>query len=265
MPTPKQQFPAGTPSGGASKAFVNNVRLMIQAQMRTKIRTEQRTGRLNKRALVRPCLPPVDGGAWNAKIFYKREEARKINTAVTVLVDVSGSMSGEKLACASQAACLLTNALAKALRVPTEVIAFSFGRGVQVGIVKAFEHPIASDADIAGGIWTTYRMSHGGNDDANALMFAYKRLLQRKEQKRMLIVLSDGSPADDPNGGDPDNALTQVTDSIRNRKLVELYGIGIMDRNVQRYYGKNAKTVTHLKDLEHVLIDTLRDNVFIEG
>jgi cobalamin biosynthesis protein CobT len=80
----------------------------------------------------------------------------------------------------------------------------------------------------------------------------------------MLIVFSDGSPADSPNGSDPDASLIQVTEAIRKRKLVSLHGIGICDRNVQRYYGDNAKVVTNLPDLEKVLIETLRDNVFVQ-
>src|SRR5688572_7995819 len=123
---PVYPFEEGMPTSAASRSFVNNVRLAIQAQQRTAIRPEQRTGRLYKRALIRPVLPPVDGGAWNSKIFYKRTEHKKINTACTVLVDVSGSMAGSKLAHASMAACLLTNTLAKALHVPTEVICFAF-------------------------------------------------------------------------------------------------------------------------------------------
>jgi cobalamin biosynthesis protein CobT len=130
----------GVPKSGASRAFVNNVRLAIQAQMRTKIRPEQRTGRLNKRALIRPVLPPVDGGKWNAKIFYKKEDSKKINTAVTVLVDVSGSMSGTKLVYASQAACLLSNTLARALKVPTEILCFAYTWGkITIGEVKRFD------------------------------------------------------------------------------------------------------------------------------
>lgn len=258
------KFADGVPTGGASRSFVNNVRLAVQAQQRAKIRTEQRSGRLNKRALIRPVLPPVDGGAWNAKIFYKREESKKINTAVSILVDVSGSMNGTKLAMASKAACLLTNALAKALRVPCEVLAFAYGgRQVSVGVVKTFNQINLDDKDIANGIWATYRSGGGGNDDANAVLIAYDRLLQRRERKRMLIVLSDGCPADDPNAGDPDNNLKYVTESIRKRKQVELYGIGILDTNVTRYYGENAKVVKKLGDLESVLVATLRDHVFI--
>lgn len=261
MPRPK--FDAGVPTSGASRAFVNNVRLALQAQMRTKIRPEQRSGRLYKRALIRVVLPPVDGGAWNSKIFYKRDESKRINTAVTILVDVSGSMSSRKLEHASQAACLLTNAIAKALHVPVEVLCFAYRRHVTIGIVKSFDHPLVSDEHIAGGIYGSYVKGGGGNDDANALLFAYDRLIKRKEQKKIMIVLSDGSPADSPNGGDPDEALKFVTDAIRKRKIVNLYGIGIMDNNVKRYYGTNAKVVTKAEDLEHVLTATLRDTVFV--
>jgi len=260
----RPDFKDGQPSVGVSRSFVNNVRLALQAQMRTKIRPEQRTGRLYKRALIRPVLPPVDGGAWNSKIFYKREENKKINTAVTVLVDVSGSMAGQKLQHASQAACLLTNCLARALKVPTEVLCFAFRRNVSMGIVKPFDQVATDDAYIAGGIYASYRMGGGGNDDANALLWAYDRLIKRKEQKRILIVLSDGCPADSPNGCDADASLKYVTDAIRKRNLVSLYGIGIMDNNVTRYYGKNAKVIRKAEDLEHVLVDTLRNTVFVE-
>lgn len=258
-------FDEGVPTSLASRSFVNNVRLAIQAQQRTRIRPEQRTGKLYKRALIRPVLPPVDGGAWNSKIFYKRDDHKKINTACTVLVDCSGSMSGTKLEHASQAACLLTNTLAKALHVPTEVLCFAFSSVVTMGIVKAFDTPLMTDAQIAGGIYTSYRSGGGGNDDANALLFAYERLLKRKEAKRMLIVLSDGSPADSPNrGSDPDDGLKYVTDAIRKRNLVSLYGIGICDSNVKRYYGSNARVIHRSSDLESVLVETLSQSVFVD-
>lgn len=262
---PMHPFPQGIPPVGMSRSFVNNVRLRIQAQMRTKIRPEQRKGRLYKRALVRPLLPPVDGGRWNAKIFYTREEARKINTAVTVLVDVSGSMGGTKLVHASQAACLLTNVLSRALKVPTEVLAFAFGGNcVTMGIVKDFTTPVTTDEEIAGGIHSTFNEAGGGNDDANALLFAYYRLLKRKEPNRILIVLSDGSPADSPNRqSDPDSSLLYVCESIRKDKKITLHGIGIMHPNVKRYYGAQSSVIMKPEDLEHVLVETLGNKVFV--
>jgi len=264
--TPRLTYENGIPPMGMSRSFVNNVRLAIQAQQRTKVRTEQRTGRLYKRALVRPLLPPVDGGKWNSKIFYKREETRKINTAVTVMVDVSGSMcaGSGKLEHASMATCLLVNVLSRALKVPTEVLAFAFhGNKCSIGIVKDFNTALTTDAEVAGGVYSSYKYGGGGNDDANALLYGYARLIKRHEQKRIMIVLSDGSPADDPNDGDADANLLYVVQMIRKVGKVDLHGVGIMHPNVIRYYGKGSSVIRTPADLEKVLVDTLSQKVFI--
>jgi cobalamin biosynthesis protein CobT len=78
------------------------------------------------------------------------------------------------------------------------------------------------------------------NSDGDAVAWAHNYLVPRKEKRKILIVLSDGSPAGRSWAGDISSYTKKVTTSIEDKKLVELYGIGIMDTNVKMYYKNNV-------------------------
>jgi cobaltochelatase CobT len=78
------------------------------------------------------------------------------------------------------------------------------------------------------------------NADGDALMYAYASLLQRKEHRKMLVVLSDGSPCGRDWAGNGREYLKDVVRTIIAHKQVDLYGIGILDDNVSHYYPKHS-------------------------
>jgi cobalamin biosynthesis protein CobT len=87
-------------------------------------------------------------------------------------------------------------------------------------------------ATASGALWN--------NSDGDAVAWAHNYVAQRKEKRKILIVLSDGSPAGRDWAGDISSYTKQVTTSIEEKSPVELYGIGIMDTNVKKYYKKNV-------------------------
>ena len=92
------------------------------------------------------------------------------------------------------------------------------------------------------------------------MCWAAHRLLARDEKRKILIVLSDGNPTCVEDGY-ADAGLKMVTEDLQSRPDMELYGIGIMDTNVRRYYGDNARVINRADELDEVLLDTLKEAV----
>ena len=101
-----------------------------------------------------------------------------------------------------------------------------------------------------------------GNGDPDAVLFAYNRIKDRNEKRKVLIVLSDGSPSFAIQGC-ADHGLKQVTQDIERSGVVELYGIGIQDSNVTRFY-KNNVVIRNVSDLDTKLVELLK-SIILKG
>jgi cobalamin biosynthesis protein CobT len=240
--------------GETSPSFVSNVRRLLQAKSAKHYQHGHKTGKIAPSRLYRVGLPPIDSGDWNCKVFKKRtQETDLMDTCVTVLVDWSGSMHGEKCKHAAKATGLLNEAFAKVLRMPVEILSFSSrGSTPIMAVVKSYSRPATADQIAAR--FHKFLDHMNGNNDADSVLWAYDRILKRKEKRKLLIVMSDGSPSDGI--GDPSYALKQVTSRIEAEGKVELYGIGIMDRNVERYYPK-WHVIDYGQGIEQALISVL--------
>lgn len=97
----------------------------------------------------------------------------------------------------------------------------------------------------------------GSNADGEALMESAQVLMKRPEKNKVLFVLSDGQPA---SGIGCSQYLEDACKSVEDSSGIQLYGIGIMDSSVSKFY-KNHRVVKELVDLEHVLVELLRDNL----
>jgi Mg-chelatase subunit ChlD len=253
---PTESYSSFTAADAAERSFANQVRRLIQATTRTKRVNEMRSGKLDKRNMVRVLLPSREGGDWNRKVFYDTEETRSLNTAVTVLVDWSGSMSGEKMQMAAHAAQLLVSTFDRALKVPCEVVAFSAGWSeMDLCVVKSFAEKNV-DSDKIGRRLTGFSDYTCGNADGDAMIFAAKRLLKRNEERKILIVLSDGSPSASTNGACEYSVLHAAIKEVR-RLGIEPYGIGIMSDSVKTFYGNDCQVVRDARKLPEVLLGTL--------
>lgn len=242
--------------GASSPSFVSNARRMLQVKAAKHYNNGYKSGKLATSRLYRVALPQIDGGDWNARVFKKRtQEADLLNTAITVLVDWSGSMACEKCHCAGKAAGLINDAFSRVLHVPLEVAAFSSnGEIPSIGVIKSFNETVTADEMALRFYDFLDYMS--GNNDADVLLWAYNRILQRKEKRKVIIVLSDGSPADGI--GDPYHALKTVSERILAEKRVDLYGIGIMDENVKAFYPRN-RVIRRIEELEPSLVAVMSE------
>lgn len=244
------------PDNSQARAFGNQVRRYLQSLTRTRVVSEKYHGRINKAALTKLIMPPIDGGEWNKKLFYSMEEQRGKDTCIQVLTDWSGSMQGDKMIYAADASGRLVQVFDRVLRMPVQLAAFTNGRTrCDIGLIKGFNDRSMSPLDIATAFSRFYKFS-SANNDADSVMWGYNQLLRRKEQRKILIVLSDGAPAGQWAGSGKSN-LTHVCKSIQKEGKVELYGVGICSDAVLQYY-ENSQVLNSADEINNTLFNIIK-------
>jgi cobaltochelatase CobT len=255
--------------------LANRLQRRLLAQQARSWNFDQEEGLLDAARLARVVVSP--GHALSFKI---ERETEFRDTVVTLLIDNSGSMRGRPIAIAAICADILTRTLERC-GVATEVLGFTTrgwkggqsreawlaaGRPPNPGRLNDLRHIVYKRAD------EPYRRSrrHLGlmmregllkeNIDGEALLWAHNRLIARPEERRILMVISDGAPVDDStasaNGGSYlERHLRQVIDWIEKRSPVELIAIGI-GHDVTRYYSR-AVTIMDADQLAGAMVDQL--------
>jgi len=194
------------------------------------------------------------------KIFKKRDSSRiEQDTAITLLLDCSGSMMGYMFDVAV-ASCIAISEVLTSIQIPVEILGFTdnFSDRNEYFIFKHF-------SDITVGRDEMYRrFSHRlvdlrGNEDGTAVLFAMERLLKRKERSKSLIVLSDGEPTG-TGIGYTSQFLKDITKDIEDKGLVNLCGIGIQTDAVEEYYTNNY-VLKGVEDLEEALLKVIRQQI----
>ena len=229
-------------------------------------------GRLH-RVVTQPLSP----------LSYKMEQDTKFrDTVVTLLLDNSGSMRGRPITIAAVTADILARTLERC-GVKVEILGFTTrawkggqsreawqqaGKPAQPGRLNDLRHIIYKPADAP---WRRARKSLGlmlregilkENIDGEALMWAHERLLARTEDRRIMLVISDGAPVDDStlsvnSGSYLEKHLREVIGYIETRSPVELLAIGI-GHDVTRYY-RRAVTITDVDQLGGAVVGQLTD------
>jgi hypothetical protein len=247
------------PDNRLARQFGNRVRNYLQSQARTKVSREKYSGRLDKSALTRLALPPIEGGEYNKRIFYEFTEKRELNTAIHVLTDWSGSMQGSKMIHAADASGRLVHVFHRVLKVPVQLAAFTDSKTpCDIGLIKRFNERSIGPEEIARR-FSKFHPYSSANNDADSVMWAYNQLLRRKEKRRILIVLSDGAPAGGWGGYGGSHAnLQHVASSIEKAGHVELWGVGIESNAVKNYYTKH-KVLYSADEINQTLFDIIKD------
>lgn len=241
-----------------SASFANRVRTYLQVKTEDGYVGGMKRGTINTRALYRAGMPQIADGDWNKKVFRVRDENDMLDTSVSLVVDMSGSMSGEKIVHATRAAMILNNVISNVLRVNTEILTFSWDAGSIIGVIKKFGERVTDDDvkarfnKMADKMW--------GNDDADAIAFAHHRIMQQNTKRKLMIVLSDGSPADGVGDTDPYHALKYVVQQIEDSKKCDIIGIGIMDGSVEHFY-KRRLVIKNAGALEEELLRVITSNI----
>ena len=262
---------------GIVTRLANRLQRRLMAQQARSWAFDQDEGLLDAARLARVIVSP--GHSLSYKV--ERETDFK-DTIVSVLIDNSGSMRGRPISIAAICADILCRTLERC-GVASEILGFttrawkggqsreqwlSEGRPPHPGRLNDLRHILYKRAD------EPYRharrnlglMMREGllkeNIDGEALLWAHRRLLARPEERRILMVISDGAPVDDStasaNGGTYlEGHLRQVIEWIESRSTIELAAIGI-GHDVTRYYGR-AVTIMDAEQLGGALIEQLAD------
>ena len=214
-------------------------------------------------------------------LSFKEETENKFkDTIVTLLIDNSGSMRGRSISLAAICADIIGSTLERC-QVKTEILGFTTkhwkggdskklwnikGNRSNPGRLNDIRHIVYKSADNS---WRRSRRYFGAmlregllkeNVDGEALAWSHERLIKRNEERKILIVISDGAPVDDStlsaNREDfLDNHLKDIISLIENDSPVELQAIGI-GHDVTKYY-KNSLTINRAEELGEVLLEEL--------
>ncbi|MEO1191220.1 MAG: cobaltochelatase subunit CobT [Pseudomonadota bacterium] len=221
-------------------------------------------------------------------LTFKRESDTDFrDTVVTLLIDNSGSMRGRPISVAAMSADILARTLERCA-VKVEILGFttrmwkggqarekwiSAGKPAQPGRLNDLRHIVYKEADAP---WRRARRNLGlmlregilkENIDGEALLWAHNRLIGRPEQRRILMVISDGAPVDDSTlsvnpGNYLERHLREAIEMIETRSPVELIAIGI-GHDVTRYY-RRAVTIVDAEQLGGTMMEQLAA-LFEEG
>jgi cobaltochelatase CobT len=216
-------------------------------------------------------------------LSYKREKETEFrDTVVTLLIDNSGSMRGRPITVAAMSADILARTLERC-GVKVEILGFTTrawkggqsrerwiaaGKPANPGRLNDLRHIVYKPADAP---WRRARKSLGlmlregilkENIDGEALIWAHNRLLARTEQRRILMVISDGAPVDDSTlsvnpGNYLERHLREVIAEIERNSPVKLVAIGI-GHDVTRYY-RRAVTIVDAEQLGGAMLDKLAE------
>ena len=266
---------------GSSKATISKLAHRLQrflmAQQNRSWEFNKEEGMLDSARLHKIITDPL------TPLTYKIEKDTDFrDTSVSILVDSSGSMRGRSMTVAAICADIISTTLERC-NVKTEVLGFTTkhwkggesrkiwmddGKPENPGRLNDIRHIIFKSADTP---WRRGQKNFGlmlregllkENVDGEALIWAHDRLARRSEQRKILMVISDGAPVDDSTlSTNPTNFLDlhlrQVIHSIETMSDINLIAIGI-GHDVTRYY-KNAVTIHRAEELGGAMLEQLTD------
>ena len=263
------------PLKGAVSRLANKLQRRLQAQQNRSWEFDKEEGILDAGRLARVVANPT------TPLSFKWEKDTDFrDTVVTLLLDNSGSMRGRPISIAAICADVLARTLERCA-VKVEVLGFTTkawkggqsrekwlaeGRPLQPGRLNDLRHIVYKSADAP---MRRTRANLGlmmkegllkENIDGEALEWAHRRMMARREQRKILMVISDGAPVDDSTlSVNPANYLEKhlrdVIAMIEKRKAVELMAIGI-GHDVTRYYDR-AVTITDADQLAGAMTEQL--------
>ena len=225
-------------------------------------------------------LPRIIIDPYNSLSFKKEKDLDFKDTVVTLLIDNSGSMRGRPITIAALCADILSRTLERC-SVKVEILGFTTknwkgglsreewnksGKTKNPGRLNDLRHIIYKSADTH---WRQSKKNLGlmlkegllkENIDGEAITWAFNRLKKRKEERKIMMVISDGAPVDDStlsvNSGDfLEKHLKKIVKFIENKSDIEILAIGI-GHDVSRYYQKAIK-ITDVQELGDVMIGQL--------
>ena len=246
---------------------VNSMRNKLMRGLMSKQKRDWDYGREDGRLDTKRFTQAFNG---RANVFKLRTDRTDLDTAVSVLVDLSGSMGGgyemSKIYLAAQCCIAICECLDKA-SIAHEVLGFTneykrikeaksglYDRQLPLHmfIFKQFEERLF---EAKGGLAAMRHMALWDNSDGDAIANAHTRLLERNEKRRVMLVLSDGMPAC---RGNRYNIHQYTRNAVQDaaKSGTDIIGIGIMSDAVERFYPKST-VINEVSDLAGAAMDQL--------
>jgi len=268
---------------GAVARLANRLQRRLMAQQNRAWEFDLEEGQIDAARLSRVVIDPM-----HPLTFKSERDTDFRDTVVTLLLDNSGSMRGRPITVAATCADILARTLERC-GVKVEILGFTTrawkggqsreawlqaGKPVNPGRLNDLRHIIYKAADAP---WRRARRNLGlmmregllkENIDGEALAWAHGRLLARPEQRKVLMMISDGAPVDDSTlsvnpGNYLERHLRYVIEEIETRSPVELIAIGI-GHDVTRYY-RRAVTIVDAEELAGAMTEKLAELFAEEG
>ena len=240
----------------AQENFANQVRRLIQIRAKSSFEYGVKRGKLDSSRLSRVALRQP---GFSERVFKNKINNTVLDASVSILVDMSGSMSGDKVLFATQAA-LLLNDVFQVIQVPLEIIGFtdSGDKPIQY-LYKPFnKHKVVREQLLSYFASSSHCMA--GNPDGDSIIWAYDRIKNRTEKKKLLIVMSDGQPAASRYNKGLGKFTKQTVKEIEASR-VEIYGLGLCDESVAGYY-KHHSTVKTAAEIPQKLLELIDRKLF---
>ena len=255
--------------------LANKLQRQLLAKQNRSWEFDLEEGLLDSSKLTRIVMDP-----YHSLSFKKEKDLDFKDTVVTLLIDNSGSMRGRPITIAALCADILSRTLERC-SVKVEILGFTTknwkggksrefwnnnNKPKNPGRLNDLMHIIYKNADTQ---WRQSKKNLGlmlkegllkENIDGEAISWAFSRLKKREEERKILMVISDGAPVDDStlsvNSGDfLEKHLKKIVKFIENKSDVEILAIGI-GHDVSRYYNKAIK-ITDVQELGDVMISQL--------
>ncbi len=257
--------------------LANKLQRQLLAKQNRSWEFDLEEGMLDASKLSRVIINPLHS------LSYKKEKETEFkDTVVTLLIDNSGSMRGRPISIAAICADILSRTLERC-SVKVEILGFTTknwkggksrekwnlnNKPINPGRLNDLRHIIFKSADVP---WRRSKKNLGlmlkegllkENIDGEALLWAFKRIAKREEERKILMIISDGAPVDDStlsvNAGDYlEKHLKQTVRWIEENSNIEVLAVGI-GHDVTRYYKKAIK-IADVQELGDVMINQLTE------
>ena len=242
--------------GIPGKGFGNKIRQLLQIRSQAHYQGGKKQGKLHFKNVYKAGTGIA---SYEERVFRTKTTSDTLDTCVTVLTDLSGSMNGMKLLNAVDSSILLNASIARSLRIPVEILAFTeYGKDTFIGIVKEHDEQSNDEKIIENFARASTFMS--ANADGDAILWAYDRLKDKKQKRKILIVISDGSPAASRNG-DAYGFTKKVVAQIEGEGFAEIYAVGIMNDNVKDIYSESV-VINRASELEAAILTLIKRSIF---
>lgn len=220
---------------GVTAQFANGLRRALQSRARTKIKGGRMDGLLDPRSLSKAITGSTE-------IYNKRTERRDENTAVTLLIDLSGSMVGNPVALCQQMTLAVWDTLRRS-DVKLEILGYACGRPLFE--IKAFADESPA---VEGRIGMMHRLPGGGTGTGEAILEAGRRLMARTERRKVMLVQTDGC-ANNPE-------FARKAAHVIHANGVTVFGVGIgSSADVSTF--PSGEKIMRIEELSNVMLQKL--------